>query len=95
MVEGEDDNDIYGDGDSDEYQASETTSDSSEVPVDLEEEEILATQSEKKQATPQSNGQIRESACVRCVKAGRTCYQQVGLVKACYSCARQKCDAIQ
>ena len=52
----EDDNDIYGNGDSDKYQASETTSDSSEVPVDPEEEEIPATQSEKRRVTPQSNG---------------------------------------
>ena len=79
------------------YQASESTSDSSEVPVDPEEEEIPATQSEKRWAIPQSDGRIRESACVRCVKAGCTCYQQVGLAKACYHCARQKmrCDSVK
>lgn len=43
---------------------------------------------------PESNGRLRKTPCVRCVKSGRGCYEQVGCAVACVRCATSKmrCD---
>ena len=41
-------------------------------------------------APPVNSGRLRDPPCVRCVKGGRTCYEQAGGVSACLFCAKVK-----
>ncbi|KAF8805984.1 hypothetical protein BYT27DRAFT_7257399 [Phlegmacium glaucopus] len=49
-----------------------------------------ATAVEKKRPTPKSSGRRRHPACRRCLRSGRTCFEQTGTGTACVFCATVK-----
>jgi hypothetical protein len=46
--------------------------------------------SAKRRPSPKPSGKVRNPACARCIKGGRTCQEQAGLSTACMRCARIK-----
>jgi hypothetical protein len=55
-----------------------------------EEDKEWRKEAAEKRHTPQSTGHQKVPACVRCINAGRVCYEQVVSSLACVACAKMK-----